>query len=480
MKGLHYYIMASRLTLLFAVFYFLTPNLANAQYNIEFEVENYENDTLLVGYYYGDRQLVQDTLFTEEKGQFTLQGADTLDAGMYLALTKPDNNFVQFFVPEDDKEFKVKFDGQDLTKLSFEGSDDNEVFIKYVEYLADMRERVAPIREAIDEKKEAGLEPDPSLQDKLDELDKEVKAKQKDFIAKHPGTMTANLLKANTEVEVPDFEDVPESDRPLKQYHYYKSHYFDNIDFGFDGLVRMPYYGEKISTYFDKLVPQAPDSINKEVDYLLGKLEGNEDAYRFTLSNLLSKYASMKYVGHDAIYVHMVDNYYSNGKAPWIDAETKEKLSKNSDDLRPLLIGKTFPNIQTYKQDNTPVKLHDISSKYTVVMFWKYDCGHCKKAMPFVVDFYKEYKDKGVKLITICTNSGKKADKCWESIEEKNMGDFINTGDPYQRYRKEVKIRSTPKIFILDENKEIVIKDIPGKELTNIMKDIMSRSSELR
>ncbi|HMU03498.1 MAG TPA: hypothetical protein PJ990_07725, partial [Saprospiraceae bacterium] len=64
--------------------------------------------------------------------------------------------------------------------------------------------------------------------------------------------------------------------------------------------------------------------------------------------------------------------------------------------------------------------------------------------------------------------------------KEKKMEGFINTGDTYQRYNQKVRIPSTPKIFILDEKKEIIIKDIPGEELDRIFNEILSFEEKKR
>ena len=47
-------------------------------YEITFQVDDYDNDTLLVGYYYGDRQLLLDTVYATKKGKFILKGDEPL------------------------------------------------------------------------------------------------------------------------------------------------------------------------------------------------------------------------------------------------------------------------------------------------------------------------------------------------------------------------------------------------------------------
>jgi len=98
--------------------------------------------------------------------------------------------------------------------------------------------------------------------------------------------------------------------------------------------------------------------------------------------------------------------------------------------------------------------------------------------MPRIVEFYEAYESKGIKLVSICTKSRKKVEDCYEFVPEKKMDNFINTFDEYQRYRRKVYIPSTPKIFILDENKKIILKDIPAEELKNVMDDIFKKQEE--
>lgn len=79
-------------------------------------------------------------------------------------------------------------------------------------------------------------------------------------------------------------------------------------------MIRTPYLHQKIDYYITKLVNQQPDSLLKSLDLVLRWLEPNAEAYRFYLADFLNRYAQMKLVGHDALYVHLVDNYYSKVK----------------------------------------------------------------------------------------------------------------------------------------------------------------------
>ncbi|MGI9160364.1 MAG: TlpA family protein disulfide reductase, partial [Saprospiraceae bacterium] len=124
-----------------------------------------------------------------------------------------------------------------------------------------------------------------------------------------------------------------------------------------------------------------------------------------------------------------------------------------------------------------PVSLWYVDADYTVMFFWDTECGHCKKAAPFMVDFAKKYKDQSVKVFALCTAITDKAPDCWKSTEEKGFSDllFLNTYDPYiqSKYKTIYDIRSTPQIFILNRKHEILMKRIGAEQLDEVLQQVM-------
>jgi len=461
------------------IFCFGILNQAVAQkYMLNIDIKNYANDTIIVGHYYGERQLVKDTLIANGKGKFVWNQEEKPLPGMYILVLKPENNFVQFFVNNEDSKISLSLDEKDLSAAKFKGSKENTLFYDYLDYLKGKRILADTLRAKIDRADKLSTV-DTASKDLLDQLDKDVKAKQRMLIEEYPTSSLALLIRANNEIEVPKFEGT-EEEQKYKRYYYYRSHYWDNIDIPHISLIRSPFMHGKVDFYINKLSSQYPDSLIKTIDTVLTRLLPNPEVYKYYLADFLNKYASMKMVGYDAIYTHLVDKYYSEGKASWVSEETLTKMKENANELRPLLIGKKMPDFTTYEQDGKAVRLYDVRSKYTLVVFWAPDCGHCKKIMPNIVDFYAKNKDKGVKVIGVCTKGGDKVGTCWEGVIEKNMQDFVNTADEYQRYNSQIRIKSTPKLFILDENKEIIIKDFPAEEIDKIFNEIFEMTENQR
>ena len=460
---------------LILTFLFIT-SLAFGQHDIEFTFNDYENDTLVVGYYLGDKQLVHDTLFADKPGKFVMKGDSTLNKGYYLLLTFPDNKIVQFLI-DDDQKFKMETSMNSLEVAKFKGSLENELFSDYVAFLAEQRPKAETLRARIDEL----AQDDPqrtALMAELDVFDANVEAKQNVIKDKHPNTMTAMLIKSNTSVDFPEFEG-DEQEKKVKTWQYYKQHYFDHIDLGNPLTIRTPFLDKRVKYYMKNLTPNHPDSIINSMDYLLKEMKPAEETFRFYLSTFLNEYIQSKIVGMDKVYVHLAENYYDKGLTPWLDEETLATIVENAMDIKPVLIGETAADIQVYLEDETPIKISDIDYEYLVVLFWAPDCGHCKKSMPSIVEFYEEHKDQGVKLLAICTKHRDKTPSCWETLEEKNMTGFINAADTNHRSQFKVKynVKTTPKIFILDPDRKILMKNIGGEQLGDVMKELKRRKA---
>jgi peroxiredoxin len=462
-------------TAIFCLLYLFST--AQQGYNIDIELENYNNDTLLVGYYYGDRQLVKDTLITDNPGKFSFVGQDTLDPGMYILVTKPDNSFIQFMVPTNDQHFKIMGDAMIVEDIAFEGSVDNDLLTDYVKYISEKRK----LTEKLDADVEMGISTlnTEEIGAEKTKIDTEVKAYIAKIMSEHPETVTALLLKSNIGIDVPEYEGTAEEVQ-INKYLYYKLHYFDNIEMDNPAALRTPFLHNRVDYYMEKLTVQHPDSIKLGIDYVLEKVEPAPKTFQFYLSHFLNKYANSKVVGFDAIYVHLVDNYYAVGKAPWMDEETLLKIKDNADDLRPVLIGNIAPDITVYEEDNKPISLSDIDADYTVLYFWAPDCGHCKKSIPKVVEFNEQYKDKGVKVFAICTKHREKTKGCWEALKERNMLGFINAADENHKSRFKIKfnVKTTPKIFILNRDREILMKNIGSEQLSKVMDNILSTNKK--
>ncbi len=442
-------------------------------YNVNFTLDNYDSDTLIIGYYYANRQLVKDTLYSQDQKHFAWTGEEELHEGTYMALTTPRKDFIQFFVEEPYPNYEVRLDGKTMEIKSFTGSRDNQLFNEYIAFLNQKRPEVEGLKKELESAKDKA-----KIQAKIDAVDEQVFNEQARYTTEYAETFTAKTIKASMNIDYP--EPPPGlSDRELEIYKYeqYRSHYFDHVDLGDSTLIYTPFLYNRVDYYINKLTIQMPDSIIVTIDDVLSKMHPESQMYRYVLSNFYNTYAKSKIVGMDAVVVHLVDAYYSAGKAPWIEEDLLAKMEDNAKKLKPTLIGKTGRDIQVELEDGTPIKLSEIDAEYLVLLFWAPDCGHCKKSMPDIIKFEEDFRDKNIKLVSVCTKYQDKVPSCWESVKEKGMENFINCVDPLgkSRFKSWYDVRSTPKIFILDKDLKIIIKGIGAEQLGGVMEEIMEK-----
>ncbi|MCB0650494.1 MAG: redoxin domain-containing protein [Saprospiraceae bacterium] len=462
---------------LFVVLSFFVINIFAADgYDFKIKIKGYEEKELLLAYHLGDKQYIRDTVEVDAKGFFQFKGEEAMDCGVYLVVLKPDNKFFQLLINDQEQRFTLTTDMDDLVgHAKIEGSEENSMFFKYLNFLNER----SPKAEALNKEKEAATDDAAKnkIQQKLDDLNKEVESYQLNVLEKHAGTLTAQIIQSTLRVDMPEFEGTDEEVQ-VKQWRYMQKHYFDNLDLANPCMLRTPFLFQRVDYFVNKLQVQHPDTIFKAIEQVLDAMEPAPETFKFYVIHFLNEFATSKIVGMDAVYVDLAEKYYATGKAPWVDEEQLAKILENVKDLKPTLIGKTAPDLLLEKRSGGMVKLSEIESEYTILYFWRYDCGHCKKSSPFMKDFYDKYKDKGVKIVAVCTKSKDEIPECWKYVDENEIQDWIHTYDPYFRSMKLYNIKSTPQIFVLDRNKEIITKRIGAEQLEEVMDKIIEMNKE--
>ncbi len=458
-------------------------------FQIKVKIEGYQQKEAYLGYYFGDKQYLKDTAYAEPDGRFYFEGNEKLTGGMYLIVLPPDNQFIQLLIDDDNQWFSLETKISDLSgNVKITGSEDNKRFYDYLKFITDRRPKADDLKKQLEEAKDDEKKK-VKIEEKIKVLDDEVMAHQKNIVAQFPKSMTALVIKANMPLDPPKFEG-EQKDKDLQAFYWMRSHWFDNLDLADPKLVRTPFLFPKVEHFINKMTVQHPDSLILAVDKVLGKMRTAEDNFKFYLIHFLNQFAKSNIVGMDAVYVHIAHKYYKTGLAPWTEEEQLKKIIENADKLAPLLIGKVTPNIEMLTHKNEKIWLHDFQSPLTVLFFWDPDCGHCKKSMPEMVKFAKDYKDKGVAVFAICTSlatrddagnlSMKEVDKCWTTIAEKEMDVFFNAVDPYHRsrYKTLYDIKTTPQVYVLDKDKTILSKRIGAEQLPEVIDHILQAKRE--
>ena len=453
----------------------LTSLSAQDEYRIAVTIEGYQDTMLRLANNVLDKQYLVDTAYRNADGQYVFSGPlEELPQGIYLVVTAPDNDYFQILVGQD-RRFDVMTQTSDLADLKVKGDKENELFLDYLAFIAEVQEESTPLQESLRDTTltEAARA---ELEKGLEVFDERVTQHQDKLIKKQPASFTAAIIRANRQPEPPEFPELEGDDQREAQWRWLQTHYFDNLDLRDERLLRTPFLFNKLNYYVDGLTIQHPDSVAESVDFLLDKMDPQSDFFKFYVVHFINKAASSKVVGMDKVYVHMVDNYYANGRAYWADEEQLAKMIDNAERTRPLLIGKPAPDLELKRRDGTDFRLYDVKAKYTILYYWQFACPSCKKSTPFMKDFYAKWQPRGVEVISICTRQ-REIDNCWKYVDDNDIGDWLHATDKYQRFARIYDVRSTPTIYILDENKEIISKRIGAQQLDEILEMFEARKA---
>ena len=448
-----------------SLFLFLAHSLhgqVKSGHEISLTIRGLADSTIYLGYHYGDKQYIRDTLRLDKSGSGKFSGKEKLDQGIYL-IVLPGQTYFEMLMT-DDQIFSLTCSFKDyFNSLSFAGSDDNTAFIEYQRDWMLMQKNAASIGKRIQSNKEKS----DSLKI-LRQMQTDQEKKMKDYLRSveeaNKGRFLATLVKAMRPIEIPEFvipamTKNPDSVRWIKTNIYYKNHFFDNIDLLDERLLRTPIMYGKINEFFTNPFIQAPDSINKEIDRIIKKVEPNYKVFQFVAVYLFNHFRESEIMGHDAVMVKLADEIYLTSKADWVSKEFKADLKKQIDLIRPNLIGVKAENLIMDSYKGIHVALHDIEKDFTILIFWEPDCGHCKETVPKLKTYYDGVKGSGIEVFTVCTTSDKVK---WSKFIEDNKLTWINGWDPERKSRFDYyyNVQTTPMIYILDRNKKIIAKKL--------------------
>ena len=445
-------------------------------YEIKVNIKNLSNSKLILAYYYGDKQYVKDTFVIDSKGQCIIKADTVLNPGVYLAVFPAlGNKYFEFVVNE--QRFSLSTDTIDLaSNIVVSGSEENKLFYEDMKFLSAKRKESETLNNAYKAATEQKAKDE--IRDKLKVIDKDVTDKRTNIIKNYPATFYSKILKAMEPIAPREAAAPRDAVGRLTDSNWvwrdYKNRYWDNIDLNDDRVLRTPVFHGKLKEYYTRTIIQVPDSISLEGDRLLAKMPTKGELFKYTLVYMLNEMAKSKVMGFDAVYVHLVKNYYAKGYASWVDTVQLYKINERGRVLEPLLIGKKAKNIVLADTTlKTFHSLYDLKNRFVVLCFWDPDCGHCKKEVPKLSDVYHKLKSEKIDIeVYAPAIMAAEEIKKWTAFINEHKLDWINVADPYRQnnFRFEWDIQSTPQLYILDREKMIKAKRIGAEQIEDFVR----------
>ena len=450
-------------------------------YEIKIKVNGLAGKEVYLGYYFADKTYVKDTIHLDQNGAGVFKGEKKLDGGLYF-LVLPTKTIAFEFLVTDVQNFSLTTDTLDYNgNLKIKGSDENIYFNEYQKYISKQNKKMAKLQERL-KANENNTDSVKAIKDIMQEMQNSVSTEWKRILVENPNTFFADIIKAQMNPEFPDFkidDNVRNKDSALNvlKYYFTKNHYFDNINFANDKLLRTQLYYNRLNSFFTQMVFH-PDTIIAEGEKVVEKSKVNHDVYKYTLEFLLNLPYQTKRMNMDKILVHFGENYFLAGKTDWVDSTRLEKIKERVLNTKPNLLGTVAPDFKVVTNENNIRTLHSVKSKYTILVFWEPNCGHCKKTIPKLHEIYEKLWQNGVEVFAVMTQSNLK-DEWLKFINDNALTDWINGYDPYNwfNFRHVYDVYSTPVVFILNDKKEIIAKRIDVEQISEFI-DTFEKSGE--
>lgn len=455
------------------LFFSVTGYVLSQSYKIDLKLDGLSDTTVYLAYHFGNKKYVRDTIQLDSNGKGTFSGKEELPGGIYL-IVLPGMTYFEILV-SDSQEFKIETTFSDpLNNLKVYHSPENILFNHYQRFMADKQSESENLQQRMrtnSEIRDSVL----YFQEKLRNLDKDVKNYWNKIIQENPGSLMAKIVKGMMNIEIPDFE-IPDhitnkdSLRWVLGYNYNQKHFFDNIDFSDERLLRTPILHNRIEHYFTRMIIQSPDSIMPRAIDVIEKSRANEKVYQYVLVYLLNHYETSHIMGLDEVFVHLAEEYYLSGKAPWANQDLIDKLTTRVQRLKPNLIGRVGADLRMQTQQGNFIHLHQVEANYIILYFYEPGCGHCKTVTPQLFDIYRKYNNKGVEVFAVYILDDKDE---WINYTTKNNYNWINVYDPSNAsfFRHYYDIYSTPTIYMLDKDKKIIAKRIGAETVEKILQE---------
>ncbi len=449
----------------------------NAQgYEIKVTLTPFKNQYVYLGSYYGKQLPIVDSALLNEKGEATFKGNQPLGGGIYLVGYPNKMGFFEILIDQQQQFSIIADTNKVLENIRFTNSPDNVLFNNYQRY---MQQKGRSMDSAVQLRK-ANPE-SAALKTHIEKTNEEIKTYRNHILQKEPNSMMAFLLTAMREPEIPPAAQHPGGKYDSAYaYRFYKEHYWDGVNFFDDRLARTPFFENKLDRYFEQVVVQQPDSIIKEIDWMMGFASVNEEMQKFLLLKFINRYLNQKYMWEDAIFVHLYQKYLSQKDYPWLTENGKKTITDRAYNLMANIFGSPAADINLPDSTGKQVSLYSIEAPFTVVFIWDPTCGHCKEVAPRIDSLYQsKWKNLGVKIYAMAKETeGNKKDWLkfisdnklqWQHVYYSKEADKarINAGTP--GYSQLYDVQSFPTIYLLDKDKRIIAKKLAFEQMDEIL-----------
>ena len=432
-------------------------------------VDNYVQSSLYLYQCYGDTLLFADSTITNKNGEFAFDLSSAADrknpAGIYRVILQG-NQF--FYVLNDGNPINIRtlyqpssFYNIATDSLTVLQSEENKRFYEFQriqqqlnvtnQWLLQMM-RLYPLHDPFHKKIEN------EYYERYKAMEQFVKGLQDQGVAAEKIALAYHQPR-NPDWKQPD----PWRDSIIA------SHYFDHFNPADSFYMYTNILSEKMDIYLvlrtnkrdaygqpvnDEMLFAGAAETFLENTLSVGGSQG--EAFEFCLNYFLKKLS--KEHQYNA-FMSLYDRWVKTEDSSCEPATTKLNWAREKASvLRGVQIGSIGPDFEIME---SKLKMHELQSDYTLLVFWASWCPHCTKILPEIKNITDRFNQKQVALKTVAISLDTDKEKWQQYVQDNGLFTWLNTselkgwkGDVSKRYN----VYATPTMFLLDKDKKIIAK----------------------
>ncbi len=464
---------------LLSAFFVLTlasVGFTQENYKIRIKVSGLQDSISYLASYYGDKVVSKDT--SENKNNtITFKGEENLPGGIYMLISQDKKKLMEFIIDKDRK-FTIKTDTSDYIKNARAiRSAGNELFFDYIRYTDENHKMIKKYRKLINSDS-TDQDSISIYREMIEKINKSVIDYKLSFIKDNPEHILSSVFLMIKDPELPEeqLNDTIKAD-PNKKYYHYRNHFWDGISFSDERLLQTPVFHKKLNTYFKDVIRQHPDTIIREIDHIFELSSPSKEMFTYLFWYFIENFDGSEIMGHDKIFVHIAMNYLDNDKIIEISESVRENIRERAKKIEPLLLNKEAPNLILLDTNNQFTSFLRINADFTVILFWDYDCGVCKKEINELKSFTDTTKID-IRVFAVCTDTNLAKWKKYVKKEKLNWMHVNGTRSVTRDYHNLYDIYGTPVIYLLNRKKQIIAKRITAGQLVPFLQHYISKHED--
>ena len=464
-----------------SLLFFISGFAQQEGYDIKVTFKPFKNQFIYLGHYLGKQYPIVDSVMLNENSEAYFRGKKKLGGGIYLIGYPNKSGFFEILVDKQ-QHFSVIADTATLPRgLQFENSPDNTLFSTYQKELEVQGNLINKAKEQL--KTATNAQDSANWSSELIKLDKKIKVYRYEIIKNYPESFLSTLLIVMREPELPEnLKDQKTKNDSINAFNYFKQHYWDGVNFWDGRLARTTLFEFKLDKYINEIMYPNPDSVIKDIDWMLGYASVDDEFTKFLLLKFVHRYLNQKYMWEDAVFVHIFEKYFANKEYPWLTENGRKIITDRAYSLMANIMGTPASDILLPDTSGKEKSLYSLQAAYMIVCFWDPLCGHCKEIVPKLDSLYREkWKIGGIRIFAVAKeNEGSKND--WATfINEHHLQEWTNvyyskTSDKSRidagipGYSQLYDVQSFPTLYLLDKDKRIIAKKLSLEQIDEVLK----------